>query len=467
MAMLTTRPGSAVVTAAEMRAAEAATIAGGVSASMLMDRAAAAATRAILQFAPARSALVLCGPGNNGGDGFGVAARLRAAGVEVQVAAMAMPQAQPAADFAARWAGPIVSFADAIPAGLIVDALFGTGLTRPLAAEVQALLDRLRAHRRTVVALDIPSGIDSDTGAALGEPLAADLTVAFAARKRGHLMGDGRRASGRLVVADIGIDLEASQVRQVAMPQWQPLADDIHKYQRGGVLVIAGAAQGAAQLTALAALRSGAGAVTLAGSQQRPPADAIMMASDDEALALLGSAKIRAVAFGPGLADAQRSRDWLLRLLGGVTPLVLDAGALALFAGPQDLFGIAVAPLVLTPHAGEFSRLFGPPGPDPVAAVRAAAIVTGGVVLLKGRETIIAAPDGRVAINTHATPWLATAGSGDALTGIIAALLAQGLTPFEAAQAGAWLHGDAGLRGGAGMIADDIPRLLPLVLADL
>jgi NAD(P)H-hydrate epimerase len=192
-----------------------------------------------------------------------------------------------------------------------------------------------------------------------------------------------------------------------------------------------------------------------------------MTASDEGALALLGTGKLRAVAFGPGLADTQRSRDWLLRLIGGATPLVLDAGALALFDGPQDLFASAVAPMVLTPHAGEFARLFGPPGPDPVAAVRAAAVVAGGVVVLKGRETIIAAPDGQVAINTHATPWLATAGSGDVLTGIIAALLAQGLTPFEAAQAGAWLHGDAGLRAGAGMIADDIPGLLPAVLAGL
>jgi NAD(P)H-hydrate epimerase len=331
---------------------------------------------------------------------------------------------------------------------------------------VQALFERLRGQRRTVVALDLPSGIDSDTGVALGAPLAADLTIAFGARKRGHLLGDGRRASGRLVVADIGIAFDAPQVRHIAMPQRQPLADDIHKYQRGGVLVMAGAAAGAARLTALAALRTGAGAVTLAGSQP-PPVDAIMTASDAEALALLGTGKIRAVAFGPGLADTQRSRDWLLRLLAGTTPLVLDAGALALFDGPQDLFGTAVAPLVLTPHAGEFTRLFGAPGPDPVAAVRAAAVVAGAVVLLKGRETIIAAPDGQVAINTHATPWLATAGSGDVLTGIIAALLAQGLLPFEAAQAGAWLHGDAGLRGGAGMIADDIPGLLPLVLAGL
>ena len=465
MAMLTLRPGAAIVTAAEMRAAEAATIAGGIPAAVLMDRAAAAATRAIRLFAPSRTALVLCGPRNNGGDGFGVAARLRAAGVDVQVAAMSLPQTSPAADFAARWAGPIVSFAEAEPAGVIVDALFGTGLTRPLGTDVQALLDRLRPQRRTVVALDLPSGIDSDTGAALGAPLAADLTIAFGARKRGHVLGAGRRACGRLVVADIGVAIPAPQLHLVAPPQLQPLADDVHKYQRGGVLVIAGAAAGAARLAALAALRTGAGAVTIAGST--PPADAIMTASDEAARPLLGTGKIRSVALGPGLADAQRNRDWLLRLLAGPTPLVLDAGALALLDGPQDLFGTAVAPRVLTPHAGEFARLFGPPGPDPVSAVRAAAVVSGGTVLLKGRETIIAAPDGRAAINTHATPWLATAGSGDALTGIIAALLAQGLAPFEAAQAGAWLHGDAGLRGGAGMVADDIPALLPQVLAAL
>ena len=465
--MLTMRPGPPIVTAVEMRAAEATAIARGVSAAVLMDRAAAAATRAIRQFAPSRRALVLCGPGNNGGDGFAVAARLRAAGVEVQVAAMALPRAQPAAEFAAQWGASLVPFADVEPADVIVDALFGTGLTRPLSAEVQALLDRLRPQCRTVVALDMPSGIDSDTGAALGAPLTADLTIAFGARKPGHLLGSGRRACGRLVVADIGVPIEAPRLRAVAPPQRQALADDVHKYQRGGVLVIAGAAGGAARLAASAALRTGAGAVTLAGSQMTPPADAIMTADDRTALALLGTGKIRAAAFGPGLGDDQRSRDWLLRLLAGTTPLVLDAGALALFDGPQGLFDTAVAPRVLTPHVGEFSRLFGPPGADPVAAVRAAAVVSGGVVLLKGRETIIAAPDGRAAINTHAAPWLATAGSGDALTGIIAALLAQGLPPFEAAQAGAWLHGDAGLRGGAGMIADDIPALLPQVLAAL
>lgn len=465
--MLTLRTGATVLTAAEMRAAEAAAIAGGVTAETLMGRAAAAATMAIRRFAPTGSALVLCGPGNNGGDGFGVAANLQAAGVNVQVAAAARPQSEPAASFAARWTGPVVPLADAVPAPLIIDALFGTGLARQLGADVQALLDRLRDCGATVVALDVPSGIDADTGAALGQPLAADLCVAFGAAKRGHFLGPGRRASGRLVIADIGIAVPDPQVRHVMPPELRRLSDDTHKYQRGGVLVIAGSAPGAARLTALCAQRAGAGAVTLVGSDELPPADAIMRASDAAALALLGTAKVRAVALGPGLADNQRSRDWLVRLLAGGTPLVLDAGALALFDGPQDLFAHATAPMVLTPHAGEFARLFGPVGPDAVAAVRAVAVVSGAVVLLKGRETIIAAPDGRVAINTHATPWLATAGSGDALTGIIAALLAQGMPPFEAAQAGAWLHGDAGLRGGAGLIADDIARLLPAVLAGL
>jgi ADP-dependent NAD(P)H-hydrate dehydratase / NAD(P)H-hydrate epimerase len=465
--VLTLRTGAPVLTATEMRAAEAAAIAGGVTAETLMGRAAAAAALAIRRFAPTRSALVLCGPGNNGGDGYGVAANLQAAGVHVQVAAAAVPQSEPAARFAARWTGPVVPFTEAAPAPLIVDALFGTGLTRQLGADVQALLDRLRDCGATVVALDVPSGIDSDTGAALGNPLLADLCIAFGAAKRGHVLGVGRRASGRLVIADIGIAVPDPQVRHMAPPQRRRLADDTHKYQRGGVLVIAGSAPGAARLAALCALRAGAGAVTLVGSEDAPPADAIMRASDAAALALLGTAKVRAVAFGPGLADTQRSRDWLLRLIAGNTPLVLDAGALALFDGPQDLFAQGLAPLVLTPHAGEFARLFGPAGPDPVAAVQAAAVVSGAVVLLKGRATIIAAPDGRVAINTHATPWLATAGSGDALTGIIAALLAQEMPPFEAAQAAAWLHGDAGVRGGAGMIADDIARLLPAVLADL
>lgn len=464
--MLRIEPGPLLVTAAEMRAAEAATIAGGTAVGVLMARAADAAALAIIRAAPGQAALVLCGPGNNGGDGFGVATRLREAGVSVRVAADQLATAGPAAAFAAPWRESAEPFATANAGTLIIDAVFGTGLTRPLPLAVEAMFDRLRDCRAMVIALDMPSGIDSDTGAALGRPLAANLTIAFGALKRGHWLGDGRKASGRVEIADIGVHVPG-QVRGVIAPAMAGIDNIAHKYQRGGMLVIAGEQAGATRLAALAALRAGAGAVTLVGGSGSVPADAIMAASDADALALLGTAKVRAVALGPGLGASQRGRDWLLRLLSGTTPIVLDAGALALCGVRQDVFAGATAPRVLTPHEGEFTRLFGPVGGDRIGAVQAAAVVSGGVVLLKGRETIIAAPDGQVAINNHATPWLATAGSGDVLTGIIAALLAQGLAPFDAAQAGAWLHGDAGRRGGAGLIADDLPRLLVDVLAGL
>ncbi|KAB7648483.1 NAD(P)H-hydrate dehydratase [Polymorphobacter fuscus] len=461
--MLTIPPGRLLLTAAQMRGAETAAIGAGTTAETLMARAATAAARAIQAFAPGRPTLVLCGPGNNGGDGFGVALRLAAAGVAVRVAGWT-PSTGPASAFAARWSRPVERLSNTAPAPLIVDALFGTGLARPLADDVQAALDRLRGAGATVVALDLPSGIDADTGAALGDPLAADMTVAFGFAKRGHGLGAGRRASGRVVIADIGLAAPAGCTRQVAPPKLKEMDDDVHKYARGGVLVIAGEQAGAARLTALAALRAGAGAVTLVGGRG-VPADAIMACDDDAAFALLGSPKVRAVALGPGMAEGERGRDWLRRLLAATTPLVIDAGGLALLAGLGDRS--VTAPLVVTPHAGEFARLFGAPGIDRVAAVAAAARQLRAVVVAKGRETIIAAPDGRVAINTHATPWLATAGSGDVLTGIVTALLAQGLAPFDAAQGAVWLHGDAGLRGGAGLIADDIPALLPAVLSAL
>ncbi len=464
--MLRVDPGPLLVTAAEMREAEAVAMAGDITGEVLMARAADEAARVILQAMPGQAALVLCGPGNNGGDGFGVATRLRAAGIAVRIAADQLPTAGPAAAFAAPWRDAFEPFATVGDETLIIDAVFGTGLTRPLPPAVAAMFDRLRDSRAMVIALDLPSGIDSDTGAALGMPLAADLTIAFGGLKRGHWLGDGRKLSGRVEIVDIGVSVPG-QVRGLIAPSMTGIDKISHKYQLVGVLVIAGEQAGATRLAALAALRAGAGAVTLVGGCGGVPADAIMAASDAAALALLGTPKVRAVALGPGLDATERGRDWLQRLLGGQTPVVLDAGALALCSGPRNVFADAAAPRVLTPHDGEFARLFGPPGADRVGAVQAAAVISGGIVLLKGRETIIASPDGRVAINNHATPWLATAGSGDVLTGIIAALLAQGLAPFDAAQAGAWLHGDAGKRGGPGLIADDLPRLLVDVLKGL
>jgi hydroxyethylthiazole kinase-like uncharacterized protein yjeF len=474
--MLLIGPGAALLTPESMRAAETAAIEAGAPALLLMERAAAAATAAIMRFAPGIPALVLCGPGNNGGDGYGIACLLHDMGCAVRVAATGPAVGEPAATMAARWKGPVETLDATAPAPLLIDALFGTGLRRPLPNQVQAALDRLRKKGATVVAIDIASGVDALTGAALGRPLLADLTVTFGAMKRGHALGQGREVSGRMVVADIGIAIPDDAVHLVPRPTRTALPNQTHKYRRGAVLVIEGEPMrgGAARLTALAALRAGAGVVTIVGAGEGGPADAIMRRNDAEGRELLSDTRIGAIAIGPGLVDDQRGRDWLATLLAGHVPLVLDAGAFtalpgALLPGSGATAALmeASAPLVLTPHDGEFARLFGPVGADRIGAALAAAVSSGAVIVLKGAETVIAAPDGSAAVNTHAAPWLATAGSGDVLTGIIAALLAQGMTSFDAARAGVWLHGDAGLRGGPGLIADDIPTFLPRILGEL
>ena len=459
--MFTIDSGHPLLTAGAMRAAEAAAIADGTSALTLMERAAAGAARAILAHNPAPSATVLCGPGNNGGDGWGIAGLLAAAGVAVTVAADGRPASEPAATMASRWTGPVVPLIEAPPAPLIIDALFGTGLARPLPEAVQAALDRLRGHPSTVVAIDIVSGVHADTGEALGRPLPATRTISFAAAKPGQVLGAGGALSGVLEVVDIGIAV-ASPWHLTAPPRLQPLSHDTHKYQRGHVLVVEGGSRGAAALAGLAALRSGAGLVTLAGNGTQLPALALMRRHDEDAFPLLADPRLKAVVIGPGLVDKARGQDWLRRLRGGARPLVIDAGALSLLDG-----GPIGPPAVLTPHEGEFVRLFGPIGSDRIVAVQAAARQVGAVVLLKGPASIIAAPDGQVAINAHASPSLATAGSGDVLAGMIGSLMAQGLSPFDAAQAAAWLHGEAGRRLGPGGIADDLVALLPAGLARL
>ncbi len=464
--MLSLPPGLPIVTAAAMRAAEATAIDAGASALQLMDRAAAAAVEAIMAHIPAASALVLCGPGNNGGDGYAVAAGLRARGVAVRVAALGKPAKGAAATMAKRWGEPVQSLAEAEPAPLIVDALFGTGLSRPLPDQASAALARLAGHGR-VAALDIASGIDADTGAALSPPLIPDLTIAFGAAKRGHAQGAGAHATGRLVVADIGLASFDGHTSFNSRPRLQPLDPGSHKYARGHVLVIENDDPhgGAARLSALAALRSGAGLVTLVGPANPPAALALMQRDDDEAERLLLDPRTSVIILGPGLADTPRAQAWIFRLLPDEIPLVLDAGALALVT-PQTL-SEAAAPMVITPHEGEFVRLFGPIGPSRIDAVLAAADAAQAVVLLKGPQTIIAAPWGEVRVNTHATPYLASAGTGDVLAGLVGGLIAQGVNGFDAAAIAVWLHGEAGRRGGPGLIADDLPALLPSILASL
>jgi ADP-dependent NAD(P)H-hydrate dehydratase / NAD(P)H-hydrate epimerase len=459
-----------LLTPAEMAVADRMAVAAGRPVSWLMDNAGWAVAQAVRRrFAPCRT-LVLCGPGNNGGDGYVAARLLQHAGWPVAVAALA-PPAGDAAQAAARWAGPCVPFAaaEAARAGLVIDAVFGAGLSR----DVDSYVSDVLAAAPRVVAVDVPSGLDGATGAARGAARAADLTVTFFRRKPGHLLLPGRALCGETVLADIGIP--ESVLETVRSRTWRngpllwsiPIPEpDSHKFARGHVSVLGGAAMtGAARLAAAAARRGGAGMVAIAafgsGAAYRAGDPGVIV--DERPLPVQLEDTRRTVwVCGPGLG-AEAARAAFPALLAAGRTVVADADMFTAFAGrPEALRGAAV----LTPHAGEFARLFGPPGADRLAAVRAAAGATGAVVLLKGSDTIVAAPDGRATINDNAPPWLATAGSGDTLAGLIAALLAQGLAPFEAAAAGAWLHGRAGAHAGAHLVAEDLASSLPAAFAD-
>ena len=458
-----------VLDIAACRAAEARS---GLDTATLVGRAAHAAAAAIRAFAGAGDVLVACGPGINGSDGYGVAARLAAAGLTVRCLSIADPRGASAVAAAAAWHGAVVGLADATPGTLFVDAVFGAGLRAPIDADLRARLATLAAAARYRVALDLPSGIDGDSGADRGPFARADLTIAFGALKPGHLLHPGRDWCGRLVVADLGIDT-ASTMARIAAPDARIPAVDAYKLSRGAVLVLGGGfgAGGAARLTARAALRGGAGLVMLgvpadALAENAARCDAVMVGPLGDAnplAAMVAARRYTAVAAGPGLGSA----EWPLldALLATGLPAVLDAGVFTRFAGDVDaLVARLRGPAVLTPHAGEFARLFGYLTGSKLDRAQAAAARSGAVVVLKGPDTVVAAPDGRAGVNDHATPWLATAGSGDVLTGVIAGRLAQGDAPFEAACAGMWLHGDAARRGGAGMTADDLPELVAQAL---
>ncbi len=464
-----------LLTPAEMTRADAAAIARGVPGTALMEAAGLAVARAVRRrFRPCRT-LVLAGPGNNGGDGYVAARYLERWGWPVAVAALAPPRTGTDATWAAaRWRGPQRPFApaEAARASLVVDAVFGAGLARDVERIVQEAL-AAAAARAPILAVDVPSGLDGTTGAVRGYAPRAEATVTFFRLKPGHLLLPGRELCGETILAAIG--LPDSVLEEVGPRAWrnapgalwrppEPGADS-HKYSRGHLTVLGGGAMtGAARLAAAAAHRAGAGLVTVAAPD--PAAAAVYRAAEPGTIVteepvptLLADARRRVWLAGPGLAPDAATRDALRRLIGAGRAVVADAGALMACAeAPRDLAGAAV----LTPHAGEYARVFGPVGPDKPAAARRAAAAAGAVVLLKGADTVVAAPDGRVAINANAPPSLATGGTGDVLAGTIAALLAQGMAPFEAACAGAWLQGDAARRGPErGLIAEDLITLLP------
>jgi len=451
-----------LLTPAEMALADAHAVGTGTPVEVLMERAGWAVAQAVrARYQPCR-VLVLCGPGNNGGDGY-VAARILAhAGWPVAVAALA-PARGDAAVAAARWRGRMVAFAadEAARADLVVDAVFGAGLVRDVDPTVSAAL----GAARRIVAVDVPSGLDGTTGAGRGMVAAAELTVTFHRRKPAHLLLPGRVLCGDLVLADIGIPAGVPAVTawRNSPALWTlpvPGAAD-HKYTRGHVTVLGGDTMtGAARLAAGAARRVGAGMLTIAAPEAAASiyraGDAGVLV-DTAALTVLLADQRRGVwVCGPGLGVAA-ARLALPILLAAGRQVVVDADGLTACAGAPDALRGAT---VLTPHGGEFARVFGAPGTDRVAAARAAAARTGAVVLLKGADTIVAAPDGRVAINDSAPPWLATAGAGDVLAGAVAGLLAQAMPAWEASCAAVWLHGVAARQAGPGLVAEDLVAAL-------
>jgi hydroxyethylthiazole kinase-like uncharacterized protein yjeF len=451
-----------LLTPEEMARADAAAPALGVPGSTLMANAGRAVARAVMRHFRRCRALVLAGPGNNGGDGYVAARLLQQAGWPIAVASLGPPRAgSDAAVAALGWRGPTVPFAvaEVERAELVIDALFGAGLTRAIEGQTA---DVLRAARR-VVAIDVPSGLDGATGQVRGYAPQATLTVTFFRLKPGHLLLPGRELCGETKLADIGLpDAVLHQLGTrcfVNLPElWAlpKLGLQSHKYTRGHLTVVGGASMtGAARLAAEAARRGGAGLVTIAASANadiyRAGAPGILV-SDAPLDELLADERRHVWVCGPGLG-VEGARTALPLLVSAGRCVVGDADVFSAFAGaPEALRGAAV----LTPHAGEFARTFGAPGADRIGAVRAAAVHTGASVLLKGADTIIAEPSGRIAVNASAPPWLATAGSGDVLAGLIGGLMAQGMEPWEAAAAGAFLHGRAGVLAGPGLVAEDL-----------
>lgn len=497
----------------QMRRADAAAVQFGVDSFALMQAAGRAVAQAVVQRWSVRPVAVLCGPGNNGGDGLVAAAALRALGWSVSVFTHADP---------AQWTGDALRAAQQWQAGvadpaqawrplgpacldgaaLVIDALFGAGLTRPLDVRSAQVLAQARQRRLPVVAVDVPSGVLGDTGTAQGA-VPAHTTVTFFRCKPAHLLMPAKALCGEVLLRDIGVPasvLSALGVQTWAngplvwMPVWPWQAADAHKHQRGHAWVWGGARMtGAARLAALSAARMGAGLTTVCVPPQSEPIYAAALTSVmvepmpglDEAAwpahlrARLPEARCSALLIGPG-AQAGIAPGTLqalvLTVLGAGRPVVLDADALSVFQdAPQTLFDAIAAharPVVLTPHEGEFVRLFGPlasaASDDKLTRARAAARRSGAVVVLKGHDTVVAAPDGRAVINQGAPATLATAGSGDVLAGCIVGLLAQDMPAWQAAAAACWVHGQAAQAfGGAGLIADDLPGFLPQVLQRL
>jgi hydroxyethylthiazole kinase-like uncharacterized protein yjeF len=482
-----------LLTTAEMAQADQLTIAAGTPGAVLMENAGRAVAAAVAVHRPTGPVIVVAGPGNNGGDGFVAARILAEQGFQVRVALLGNRSALrgDAATAAARWSEQTEPAEPGVVKGaaIIVDALFGAGLSRPVEGAALAIIKAMNAEPAKKLAVDLPSGISGDSGAVVGgAAIQAAETVTFFRRKPGHLLLPGRLHCGKVTVADIGItDAVLGEIRpqqwvnepQLWLPQFPRPSVAGHKYNRGHAVVVSGPmpSTGAAKLAARGALRVGAGLVTIASPKNALAAHAaesaaVMVREVEGATELaefLSDRRRNAVVLGPGGGAGEGMRADVRAVLASSAAVVLDADALTSFAGRLDKLSVEKGrkqPVILTPHYGEFSRLFNKIDQDlnvksKLEKVRLAARQCEAIVLLKGPDTVIAAPDGRAAITANAPATLATAGAGDVLAGFIAGLLAQGMPGLEAACAGAWLHGEAATEFGPGLIAEDLPEMLP------
>ena len=495
-----------LLSTAEMAEADRLAMVDGIAGVTLMENAGrAVAERVAANHAAGACVVVVAGPGNNGGDGVVAARLLTEQGYDVRLLLVGSADRLKgdAALMAQRWSGPTeaatpdgLRVAGKLPAA-IIDALFGAGLDRPVEGAVHDMITAMNASRSRIYAVDLPSGINGTSGAVMGLAVEATETITFFRRKPGHVLLPGRLHCGNITVADIGIpDDTLAVIKPRAFLNEPPLwraqfptpRPDGHKYSRGHAVVLSGgmASTGAARMAARGALRAGAGLVTIASPREALRINAaaslaVMVRPVDgasELAAFLNDARRNVVVLGPGGGIGRAMRECVSTALSGERAVVLDADALTSFAEePKALIATiraraaqptVLTPTVLTPHEGEFKTLFEsiedvPKSGSKLVRARAAAACTGAVVLLKGSDTVVAAPDGRAAITANAPPWLATAGAGDVFAGFVAGLLAQRMPVFEAAAAAVWLHGETGSRVGPGLIAEDLPEALPQV----
>ncbi len=474
----------------EARAADESTIAGGTLGETLMENAGRAVVSVITDYFKPCPILIMCGAGNNGGDGFVVARLLKERNWPVTVCQLGESDdgKSDALSMRSKWqksGGKNTAFTPALLGQhkLVVDAIFGTGLDRNIEGPVSEIIGEINKCPLPVVSIDIASGINGDSGAIMGVAIEAIHTVAFTHPKPGHFLLPGKINTGQLHMRDIGVssrDITPKHFLNVPA-LWKDhlprMRADSHKYTRGHAVIFGGgmSSAGAAKLAAISALRVGSGLVSVACTNESLPVYAASLTAVmtkpytkiNQLDSLIDDKHVSALLIGPGGGVTDATREHTIHLLNHKKPCVIDADAITAFQdNPNPLFSAIKGPTVITPHEGEFSRLFWIKGPKSERAIGAAK-ESGAVIVLKGNDTVIASPDGRVAINYNAPVWLATAGAGDVLAGLITGLLAQNVPAFEAACMGTWIHGEAASLFGPGLISEDLPGFIPEILRKL